>query len=286
MPHGPSRRPVPASQCTPARCLPVRPTAAARVTGADAGSVRALAACSPMGPRPDARRGAGRSDPCGPPPGPDPDRSYPLRRTCFVAYGDGRGPGGLGAGPHGGPLGTCSRPAVISSGSRAPACQGRYPARADRIAASANPAACGHLTGWGGGGEVSSAGCRGPTVPGGVLTATPISVSSSSSVSTTTNQNRISLYTAGMAHWRLLACWASLLGLAPRSRRQGTPGLGSYGLHGRYPDVARSNWAMPGRAVTSDALDTGLERRRRAARLMAGGRSGRGCRRRPSRCTP
>ena len=57
----------------------------------------------------------------------------------------------------------------------------------------------------------------------------------------------------GMAHWRLLACWASLLGIAPRSRRQGTPGLGLYGLDGRYPGVAWSNWAVTDPAVSYGA---------------------------------
>ena len=259
MPHGPSRRAVRASQCTPARCLPVRPTELR------ACPVLMPARCAPW--RRARRWAPARTPDAVPAAVTSADRGRPGSRPVIpavqdvlLAYGDGRGPGGLGAGPHGGPLGTCNRPAVTSSGSRAPACQGRYPGRADRIAASANPAACGRLTGWGGGGGVSSAGRRGPAVPGGVLTATPISVSSSRRQHDHEPEQDLAGH-GGMAHWCLLACWASLLGIAPRSRRQGTPGLGLYGLDGRYPGVAWSNWA-----VTDPAIGDGAQQPWRGAR--------------------
>lgn len=125
-------------------------------------------------------------------------------------------PGGLGAGLHGGPADTCRRPVTISSGLIPPACLGRYPARA-------GPAACGHLTGPGEGGAagLGPGGCGEPTVPGGVLTTTLMSIPSSA-VSATTNQNRTSLSTAAWltgASWPTgPACWASHLesGLPPR----------------------------------------------------------------------
>ena len=86
-----------------------------------------------------------------------------------------------------------------------PACLGRYPARAGRTAASASPAACGHLTGpgWDGAGGLGPGGCGEPTVRGGVLTTTLMSIPSST-VSATTNQNRTSLSTAV---WLTGASW-------------------------------------------------------------------------------
>jgi hypothetical protein len=67
----------------------------------------------------------------------------------------------------------------------------------------------------------------------------------SSSVSTTTNQNNTSLYTAAWltgASWPAgPACWAS----HPGAVRGICPAPGSYGLDGRYPGIGWPNRAIP-----------------------------------------
>src|SRR6266566_7112021 len=94
--------------------------------------------------------------------------------------------------------------------------------------------------GGGGAGGVSSGGGE-PTVPEGVLITTPMNIASSS-VSTTTNQNRTSPYTAAWltgASWPAgPACWC----LAPRSLGRTCPIPGSNGLDGCYPLAAWPNW--------------------------------------------
>ena len=85
-----------------------------------------------------------------------------------------------------------------------PACLGRYPGARAAPRRPASSAACGHLRpGWDGAGGLGPGGCGEPTVPGGVLTTTLMSIPSST-VSATTNQNRTSLSTAV---WLTGASW-------------------------------------------------------------------------------